>query len=168
MSAKSQSLFLCEGWTPLCNWLREAQVDHEVDWPSAFTSLKALRKVAPPEFRGLLPVMHEVTRRIMNRPVISKAAVSERLMAADVAEFLEERIVVAVAPALRTTSKPAVKILDSFVQCTGFIVPQLQDIAALRTAQIALVPSMQAQLKSKTAVGPCGRFPMWLARMTAS
>ena len=32
---------LCEGWTLLCEWLREAQVDHEVDWPSACTPLKA-------------------------------------------------------------------------------------------------------------------------------
>ena len=61
----------------------------------------------------------------MNRPVISKAAESERLMASKVAEGLEERIVEAVAPALRTTNKPAVANLDSFVQGTGFIARQL-------------------------------------------
>jgi len=140
----------CEGWTPICDWLREAQVDHEVDWPSACTTLKALSKVAPAGVRGLLPVMHEVTRRIMNRPAISKAAESERLMASKVAEGLEERIVEAVAPALRTTNKPAVAILDSFVQGTGFIATQLRYTAALRNAaQNALVPLMQAQMKSK-------------------
>ena len=39
----------CQGWTPLCDWLREAQVDHEVGWPSACTTLKARSKVAPAE-----------------------------------------------------------------------------------------------------------------------
>ena len=124
----------CEGWTPLCGWLREAQVDHEVDSPSACTTLKALSKVAPAEVRGLLPVMHEVTRRIMNRPVISKATESEPLMASEVAEGLEERIVEAVAPALRTTNKPAVAILDSFMQDTGFIATQSKYTAALHNA----------------------------------
>ena len=91
--------------------------------------------------------MHEVTKRIMNRLVISKASESERLMASKVAEGPKERFVEAVAPALRTTNKPAV---DSFVQGTGFIATQLQHTAALRNAaQIAVVPLMQAQLKSK-------------------
>ena len=87
--------------------------------------------------------MHEVTRRIMNRPVISKAAESERLIASKVAEGLEERIVEAVAAALRTTNKPGVAFMDSLVQGTGFIAAQFQYTAALRNAaQIAfgLVP----------------------------
>ena len=75
--SKIAEVGFCKGW---CDWLREAQVDHEVDWPSACTTLKALSKVAP-----LLPVRHEITRRIMNRPVISKAAESERLKASKVA-----------------------------------------------------------------------------------
>ena len=51
-------------------------------------------------------------------------------MASKVAEGLEERIVEAVAPALRATSKPAVAFMDSFVQGTGFIATQLQHTAA--------------------------------------
>ena len=71
-------------------------------------------------------------------------------MASNVAEGLEERIVEAVAPALRTTNKPAVAVMDSFVQGTGFIATELQHTAALRNAaHIAVVPLMQAQLKSK-------------------
>ena len=94
--------------------------------------------------------MHEVTKRIMNRPVISKASESERLMDSKVAEGPEERFVEAVAPALRTTNKPSVPFMDSFVQGTGFIATQLQYTAALRNVvQIAVVPLMQAQLKSK-------------------
>ena len=53
------------------------------------------------EVSGCLTVMHDVTRRIMNRPVISNAAESERLMASKVAESLEERIIGAVAPVFR-------------------------------------------------------------------
>ena len=52
-------------------------------------------------------LMHEVTRRIMNRPALSKAAESERVMASEVAEGLEERIVGVVAPVLR----PRVRLL---------------------------------------------------------
>ena len=47
--------FFCGRRTPLCVWLREAQVDHVVDWPSACTTLKALCKVAPAEVCGLPP-----------------------------------------------------------------------------------------------------------------
>ena len=46
------------------------------------------------------PVMHEVTRRIMDRHALSKATESERVMASEVAEGLEVRNVGAVAPAL--------------------------------------------------------------------
>ena len=94
--------------------------------------------------------MHDATRPIMNRPVISKASESERLMASKVAKGLEGRFVQAVAHALRTTNEPAVAFMDSFVQGTGFIATQLQYTAALRNAaHIAVVPLMQAQLKSK-------------------
>ena len=76
----------------MCDWLREDEVDHWVDGPSACTTLKALSKVAPVRVRGLLLVVHEVIRRIMRRPATSKAAVSARLMAPKVAEGLEERL----------------------------------------------------------------------------
>ena len=33
----------------------KAQVDYEFDWPSAFSTLKVLIKVAPEGVRGLLP-----------------------------------------------------------------------------------------------------------------
>ena len=49
----------CEGLTPLCDWLREAHVDHEVDWPSACTTLKALSKVAPAEVQRSNKTLHE-------------------------------------------------------------------------------------------------------------
>ena len=49
----------------------------EVDWPSACTPLKALCKVAPARVHGRLPVMHEVTRRVVYGPALSKATVSE-------------------------------------------------------------------------------------------
>ena len=40
--SKIAEVGFCEGWTSLCDWLLEAQVDHEVDWPSACTTLKLL------------------------------------------------------------------------------------------------------------------------------
>ena len=143
--SKIAEVGFCEGWTPLCDWLREAQVDHEVDWPSVCTTLKALSKVDPAEVRGLLPVMHVGTRRIINRPVISKAAESERLMASEVADDPGVRMVEAFTASLRTAYNPAVAILDSFVHGTGFIVRQFGVQCYLRkAAQVALAPMAQA------------------------
>ena len=73
----------------------------EVDWPSACTPLNALCKVAPAGVRGRFPVMHDVARRIIYRPALSKATESERVMVSKVAEGLEVRIIHTVAPALR-------------------------------------------------------------------
>ena len=71
MSTKSRSLVFCGGWTPFCvwlDWLREAQVDHEVDWPSACTALKRSQQGGSSGSPWTSPVMQEVTGRIMNRP----------------------------------------------------------------------------------------------------
>ena len=59
---------------------RGSGVDHGVDGPSAGPTLNALYKVHTVGVRGLLPEMHEVTRSVMHRPVISEAAESERLV----------------------------------------------------------------------------------------
>ena len=56
--SKIAKVGFCEGWAPLCDWLRESQVDQEVDWPSACTTLKALNKVSLADVRGLFLVMH--------------------------------------------------------------------------------------------------------------
>ena len=47
------------------------EVDHGVDGQSAGPTLKALCKVLSVGVCGLLPEMHEVTRRVMHRLVIS-------------------------------------------------------------------------------------------------
>ena len=106
MSTKILEFGFCEGWTSVCVWMREAQFDLGLDWLPACTTL-----TAPALVRGLLPMMREVTRRIMNRPAVSKAAVSERLMAAEVAEGLEVSTVEAFAPVAR--------MMGSFVASLG-------------------------------------------------
>ena len=113
MRAKSRRLVFAAVGLHTTIGCARPKVDQEVDWPSTCTMLKALSKVSPAEVRGLLPVMHEVTRRITNRPVISKAAESGRLM---VAEDLELRIIEAVTASLLTANNRAVAILVSFVQ----------------------------------------------------
>ena len=139
--------------TPPCDWLREVQDDHEADWPSAYTTLKALSKVAPAELRRLHPVMHEVTRRIMNHPVISKAAESERLMAPEVAEDLGVRIIEAVTASLRTTTQ-LWRSWAALHMALASATHSVRYIATLRNpAQVALVPMAQALSLSSTHVG---------------
>ena len=69
--------------------------------------------------------LHEVTRRIINRPVISKAAESELLMAFKVAEDLQVRIIEVVTASVRTAHNPAVGDPGQLVHGTGFIDAQL-------------------------------------------
>ena len=86
---------------PLCDWLREAQVDVRLTGRQ-HASVESSQQMAPAGVRGCLSVMHEVTRRIM------EAVESARVMASKVAEGLEGRIVGAVAPVLR----PRVNLLQ--------------------------------------------------------
>ena len=127
----------------------------------ACATLKALSKVSPAEVRGLLPVVHEVTSRITNRLVTSEAAESGRLMASKVAEDLEVRIVEAVTASLRTANNPAVAILVSLLQGAGYIDTQFA---------VQCCTTLHSRFGADGAgaivvVGPCGLFPMWLARI---
>ena len=140
MSTKILEFGFCEGWTSVCVWMREAQFDLGFDWLPACTTL-----TAPALVRGLLPVMRVVTRRIMNRPAVSKAAVSERLMAAEVAEGLEESTVEACAPVLRTTVRQLWRSWTVLYKPLASSPHIMQYTAAsCNAAQIALVPSVQA------------------------
>ena len=109
--------------------------------------------LAPLEVRGLLPGKHVATRRIMNRPVISKAADTERLMASEVAVGLGVRIVEALTASLRTVNIPG------FVHGTDFIDTHfaVQCYFAQRRASRFGADGAVAII----VVDPCGRFPMW-------